>query len=69
MPALAVVEDLHVLEEGRASLALALEGPAGEECALEGGEEPLGHGVVRAIPHRPHGAADTHRLAALPTEH
>jgi hypothetical protein len=48
MPPLTVVEDLDVLEERGAGLVLGPKGLAGQELALQGGEEAFGHRIVIA---------------------
>jgi hypothetical protein len=68
MPTLSVVEDLDLLKERAARLQVGAQGLAGEEFALQDGEEAFGYGVVVAIADRPHRAADAHGLAALPKE-
>jgi len=68
MPALPVVEDLDVLEEGGAGLQVSAERLVGEEFALQGREEARGHRVVVAIADGPHRAADADRLAVLAEE-
>jgi len=45
----AVVEDLDVLEDGRADLGQVGPGAGVDELALEGPEEALGDGVVPAF--------------------
>ena len=68
MAALAVGEDLEVLEERGAGLEVGPKGLPGEELALQGGEEAFGHGIVVAIANGTHGAADADRLAAFAEE-
>jgi hypothetical protein len=48
VPTLAVVEDFDEVKERRSGLSMRGERPAGEELALQGGEEALGQRVVIA---------------------
>src|SRR5215204_7605715 len=59
MAALAVVEGLDVLEDGRLCLLPGGPGLAVEQLGLEGGEEALGDGIV------PTGAGATDALAQV----
>jgi hypothetical protein len=68
MPALAVGEVLDVLEERRTRVDVGAEGPLGEQFTLQGRKEAFRHGVVVTIAHRPHRAADAHRLTAFPQQ-
>lgn len=65
MAPLPVVEDLDVLEECGAGLVMGSEGLAGEEFALEGGKEALGHRIVVTVADRTHRAANAYCLAVL----
>src|SRR3954451_17471049 len=56
VPALAVVEDLDVLEDRAAQVGLGWPAAAVDELLLQGREEALGDGVVVAV------AAAAHRL-------
>jgi len=53
MAALAIVEDLDVLEDGGSRVLAGGPGLAMEQLGLEGGEEALGDGVVPQVPGRP----------------
>jgi hypothetical protein len=49
-----VVPALDELEHGHAGLGLGFEAAAGEQLALERGEEALAHRVVEAVADRTH---------------
>ncbi len=53
MAAMGIIEAFDEIEHRHARLSLGLEVAAGEQLALERGEEALAHGVVEAVAHRP----------------
>ena len=61
-----VVPSFDVLEDRHAGLGLAMEYAPVDELAFEGGEEALGHCVVKAVAHRTHRRYDAHLTAAFP---
>lgn len=62
VPPLAVVESLDVVEDGALQLTARRPGAAADELLLQGGEERLGDGVVKAITPRAH--RDRHAAVA-----
>lgn len=64
VPAQRVIEALDVAEAGHSRLGLRTEAAAGEQLALEGREEALGHGVVVGVADRAHRGSHARLLAA-----
>ena len=67
VPATRVVPGLDPLEDGAGELVSALPAVLVEQLELEGAEEALGHGVVKAVPDASHGAKQA-RTAEAPPE-
>jgi hypothetical protein len=53
VPPLTVVEGLDVVEDGALQLTAGRPGAAADELLLQGGEERLRDGVVKAVPREP----------------
>src|SRR5918998_934312 len=67
VPSAGVIEGLDEVEDGHPRLLAGPPTRAGDQLALEGGEERLGEGVVETIADRAHRDGDP-GLAAAPAE-
>src|SRR5712692_11577131 len=65
VPAMGVVEPFDVLEDRCPRLGVGPKDGSIQQFALQGGEERLGDGIVKAIPARPHGRLNARLLTVL----